>query len=325
MGFQEQNRSDNFNVFVYGTLRRGEVNHGLMAGSDVVAMQAWTAGRLVDTGFGYPGLVLAPDDPHARTYGEVYRVSKQRLPDLDRLEGYRGEGEENLFDRTTVTVMSDAGPIDALVYTFPSERTEGMPKVDHGDWRTARLLTQPKVWMYFAYGSVMDNRRLIEQGVGNLFLDVIGRGELDRYTLTFTHDRPDGNRADVMEVGGRVEGKVFRIEETARDYLLRREGVRSDSYRAAFVDVTVDGEVYRDVLIFLSVRRAKACSPPDWYSEEILRGASGWLTEAYVAEVRDKLSALAVARDAAVGEETGTNETAREEAAGDTTPADADR
>ena len=72
-------------VFVYGTLRRNEVNHYLLAearyrGTSVTAPHY----TLVDLG-SYPGVVK---NGGTRIEGEVYEVTAQQMADLDRLEGY---------------------------------------------------------------------------------------------------------------------------------------------------------------------------------------------------------------------------------------------
>ncbi len=72
-------------VFVYGTLRRNEVNHYLLAqasycGTWVTAPQY----KMVDLG-AYPGVVK---NGTGCIEGEVYQVNAQQMADLDRLEGY---------------------------------------------------------------------------------------------------------------------------------------------------------------------------------------------------------------------------------------------
>src|SRR5699024_11269829 len=60
------------------SLRRGERYHLLLAESKVEALQAWTKGELIDTGWGYPGLMEGED----RVYGELYRVDEKTLARL---------------------------------------------------------------------------------------------------------------------------------------------------------------------------------------------------------------------------------------------------
>lgn len=73
-------------VFVYGSLRRGEKYHSLLAQSKPEAMQAWIKGELFDTLQGYPGLSVPGE---RRVYGELYRVNRETLSRLDELEGFR--------------------------------------------------------------------------------------------------------------------------------------------------------------------------------------------------------------------------------------------
>ena len=73
-------------LFVYGTLKRGQRNHGLLRGQTFVG-EAVTAPlyRLFDFG-PYPCLVPAPEGGKA-IHGEVFLVQAALLPRLDRLEG----------------------------------------------------------------------------------------------------------------------------------------------------------------------------------------------------------------------------------------------
>jgi gamma-glutamylcyclotransferase (GGCT)/AIG2-like uncharacterized protein YtfP len=72
-------------VFVYGTLRRHEVNHHLLSqarycGTFVTSPHY----RMVDLG-ACPGVVKCGA---TAIEGEVYQVNAQQMVDLDRLEGY---------------------------------------------------------------------------------------------------------------------------------------------------------------------------------------------------------------------------------------------
>jgi gamma-glutamylcyclotransferase (GGCT)/AIG2-like uncharacterized protein YtfP len=72
-------------LFVYGTLRRNEVNHHLLAGARYCGTFVTSPQyRMVDLG-AYPGVVKNGATP---IEGEVYLVNKQQMTDLDRLEGY---------------------------------------------------------------------------------------------------------------------------------------------------------------------------------------------------------------------------------------------
>jgi gamma-glutamylcyclotransferase (GGCT)/AIG2-like uncharacterized protein YtfP len=122
-------------VFVYGTLREGEGNHHYLAGALRVAQTAKTRGRLVDTGCGYPAMLLAEGQ---WTQGELYEVDSRTLRRLDRLEDYYGENDpRNLYDRVEVAVESDQGSVLALTYIFKED--DGLPPIDGNDWRANRL------------------------------------------------------------------------------------------------------------------------------------------------------------------------------------------
>lgn len=298
-------------VFVYGTLRRHEANAHLLAGAEKMAEQAWVFGTLYDTGHGYPALVLAGPESHRRTkvFGELYRVTLQQLAALDELEGYREGEEDNLYDRVTETVYTDKGTYDAYVYVFPAHRAAGLQPILWGDWKCHRRLPHPTeleemglgageeeaaAWHYFAYGSCMDSERFEADGVADLFQDVVGRGVLKGYDLAFTHrSLKDGEgRADLLETGGAVEGKVYRVGRAALAYLYRREGVAGNIYRPAFVDIEVDGNVLSDVLTFVVVNKTENTPPPDDYAVEILRGAQSVVSPEYYRQLVEKIGRL---------------------------------
>jgi gamma-L-glutamyl-butirosin B gamma-L-glutamyl cyclotransferase len=123
------------NVFVYGTLREGEDNHHYLAGALQLARTAKTRGRLVDTGCGYPAMLLAGGQ---WTQGELYEVDGRTLRRLDRLEDYYGENDSrNLYDRVEVTVETDQGSVRALTYIFKED--VGLPPIEGNDWKAYRL------------------------------------------------------------------------------------------------------------------------------------------------------------------------------------------
>jgi len=120
-----------FFVFVYGTLREGETNHRYLKHAELVAEQAWTMGCLYDTGYGYPALISGKE----RVYGECYKVTKREHWLLDQLEGYRGEGKDNLYNRVLSTIYTKYGQFKAYVYIYALDRVEEMEKISTGDWK----------------------------------------------------------------------------------------------------------------------------------------------------------------------------------------------
>ena len=103
-------------VAVYGTLMRGERNeHWAREAGARVLGEGTVRGRLYDTGYGYPVLILASAviDRGDDVAVEVLETDMRGLLHMDVLEGY-----PNLYGRDTVTVtLDDGGTADAIIYT----------------------------------------------------------------------------------------------------------------------------------------------------------------------------------------------------------------
>lgn len=112
----------NHRVFVYGTLLRGEVNHGLLADAELLGVHR-TEPRFTLYRLGaYPGLSGAGG---TAVRGEVYRVNDAGLKVLDRLEDY-----PRLYDR--ILIPTPYGR--AWVYVYRG-RLAGRQPIGSGDWR----------------------------------------------------------------------------------------------------------------------------------------------------------------------------------------------
>jgi gamma-glutamylcyclotransferase (GGCT)/AIG2-like uncharacterized protein YtfP len=266
-------------VFVYGSLRRHEGNHRVLGNSEKTAMQASARGRLYDTGDGFPAMALIGE---GRVYGELYSVTPHILKRLDTFEGYYGAGPNNHYERVVQTITTDTGEMDAYVYIYSVHKVASLTRIEFGDWTVHRLLQRVGELNYFSYASCMDDERFKLAGKEQLFRNVLGRGVLTGYDMKFLRKSIDNTgKADLVEVGGEVEGKVYRIGGEALEYLLVREGVRANAYRPAFVDVRVGGRLRKNVLTFLAVgKQKKEVAPSDKYLEEIRRGGrTVWSTE----------------------------------------------
>jgi gamma-glutamylcyclotransferase (GGCT)/AIG2-like uncharacterized protein YtfP len=110
-------------VFVYGTLRAGESNHALLAGSPRLEDDQ-TAPRyaLVDLG-AYPGLV---EGGETAVVGETYVVDAAARARLDTLEDH-----PRTYRRTEVTLAS--GRVAELYVLDPRFAVGGAP-IASGDW-----------------------------------------------------------------------------------------------------------------------------------------------------------------------------------------------
>ncbi|MCM3569313.1 gamma-glutamylcyclotransferase [Neobacillus mesonae] len=277
-------------VFVYGTLRKGEGNAHLKKNASCIAEQCWTNGKLYDAGYGYPAMKQSQS---SYVYGELYSVTETELNRLDVLEGYRRGGSSNLYERVEQTVYTDKGQSNAYVYVAGPEMLLNK-RIPWGDWKEYKWTKkQNDSILYFAYGSCMDNKRFIEKRVDAYFQDMLGVGVLDNYTLRFTRkSKEDGmGRADIVEEGGRVEGKVYKIPiEALKNYLYQREGAPT-AYRATFVTIKLHGKDIQ-ALTFTVKDKEEETAPSAKYEEEILRGADGYLSADYISKLKTHINFL---------------------------------
>lgn len=97
------------NIFVYGTLMKGQSNHSYLLNSDYTGEGIVNNCKMYDIGH-FPGIV----NGSGSVTGEVYSVINSGINDLDRLEG-----EGNLYIRKPVTVtMKNGKKINALAYIY---------------------------------------------------------------------------------------------------------------------------------------------------------------------------------------------------------------
>ncbi|UCZ55140.1 gamma-glutamylcyclotransferase [Bacillus shivajii] len=279
-------------VFVYGTLRKHCRNHNCLQGAKLVSEQTRVQGQLVDTGAGYPALLL---DTDGMVYGELYEIDHSILQTLDVLEGYDELRDGNLYERCKQTVFTDMGEYEAIVYYMNEKNHHSFTEIECGDWK--RYLfekNEPAYFEYFAFGSCMDTERFETGGVAHLFEEVTGVGKLDGYELSYSIERPDGSRADINEEEDYVEGIVYHLPFEALEYLYRREGVYAGLYRPIFVDLQVGEKQLKDVLSFTVVDKQEDTRPPDHYALEILRGAQGRVSDEYFEKMKKQMSDLGV-------------------------------
>lgn len=119
-------------VFVYGTLRRGEMRNGVLQNDQLVDGEVYAEGfSMIDLG-AYPGVIQG----EGTVRGELYEISRRTLDHLDRIEGYREETpEEGLYDRVTTPVMLGNGSLEeAYIYVFNRRPGRRYDVIESGDW-----------------------------------------------------------------------------------------------------------------------------------------------------------------------------------------------
>ena len=109
-------------VFVYGTLRRGEANHGLLREA------CWLDGHRTEPCYtllnlgSYPAAIAGGT---TALTGELYRINRAQLRWLDRLEGH-----PDLYQRMPI----DTPHGKAWIYLY-RRKINGAPPIPSGDWR----------------------------------------------------------------------------------------------------------------------------------------------------------------------------------------------
>ena len=118
-------------VFVYGTLRRGEVNDiNRLRPPPRYVGAARIPGTLYDLGR-YPGALLSGE---GWVQGEVYAIAPELEHQLDVIEEVAPvpSGE---YLRRQVTVTLDGRDYVCLVYEIAPSRVQGRALIRSGDWR----------------------------------------------------------------------------------------------------------------------------------------------------------------------------------------------
>ena len=125
-------------VAVYGTLRRGERNHGLMAGATFLG-DAWIAGALHEMPvaphrrYAYPALVA---DDGGWVSVECFRLANpNQLARLDALEAYDPADEERSEYVRRLVAVHDGPVHEAWAYWYAADPAALGPRIADGIWR----------------------------------------------------------------------------------------------------------------------------------------------------------------------------------------------
>ncbi|MGA7776725.1 MAG: gamma-glutamylcyclotransferase family protein [Paraburkholderia sp.] len=131
-------------VFVYGTLRAGEINDiGEAAARHDIAEPRLLGtitvrGHLYDFG-AYPGLIL--DDAGTPVQGEVYEIAAELIAVLDEIEEIY-PGVEGLFVASEVIVQLDGAATACRFYPVAKNAVKGLAEIRSGDWVAYRRSRQ---------------------------------------------------------------------------------------------------------------------------------------------------------------------------------------
>jgi gamma-glutamylcyclotransferase (GGCT)/AIG2-like uncharacterized protein YtfP len=123
-------------VFVYGTLRAGEINDiGIAAARHDIDPpsllgQAKVRGHLFDFGT-YPGLV--PDEAGPLVVGDVYDIHPDLVAVLDEIEEVY-PGVEGLFIAREITLEVNGTAMTCRYYPVTKSAVRGLPQIGSGDW-----------------------------------------------------------------------------------------------------------------------------------------------------------------------------------------------
>lgn len=114
----------NRNIFVYGTLRKDQSNHHLLAGAEFLSYGRTPAKyRLVSMG-GYPAML---HDGEISVYGEIYSATPEMVKRMDHLEGHPD------YYRRTPIVLADGVEVEAYICQDEGS-AGGRPAISSGDW-----------------------------------------------------------------------------------------------------------------------------------------------------------------------------------------------
>ena len=118
-------------VFVYGTLKRGERNHGWLAEAPFLGEATLEGITLHDLG-PFPMAVAG----EGRCHGEIYAVKPKELLQLDALEGY-----PRLYDRRLMELVDGRR---VWVYLGRARQVRHSRRLAEGRWRGSPGGLQPR-------------------------------------------------------------------------------------------------------------------------------------------------------------------------------------
>ena len=249
------------NVFVYGTLKRGQDNHICLDGSPYLGRRHLVGSQLHDRG-PYP-MALLSGLSDSVIHGELFHVSDAGLRRLDQLEGYPG-----FYDRSELQ-LSDG--TKAWVYHGSSNQVDPYPVIPSEDCDTTPVLH---------YGSNLNPKRLQERcpdwdGEGVLVQLEDWSWAIDKQACS----KPTHGYAGIQRCNGAITWGVV-THHTASDLaeLDEAEGVHSGHYYRQQVQVRSHCGASFEALAYVPCdhRRRSGLRAEPSYRRHILTGLDHW-------------------------------------------------
>ena len=117
-------------VAVYGSLRKGMGNHRVLGDAKFLCSTVTKESYAMYSLGGFPKVSLT-GEKISPIVVELYECNPEHKMNLDRLEGYRGEGQSNFYDRSPV--QTECGQ-EALIYHIEDGYGGTNSPVTSGDW-----------------------------------------------------------------------------------------------------------------------------------------------------------------------------------------------
>ncbi len=121
-------------VFAYGTLKRGGSRHDVISGSMFIRdvyIEGFDMYQVPNKDF--PAIVHGSGKIHA----ELYDVTDAILENLNRTEGYHGEGKNNYYDRVeAVAITGERGWIYVAAPGLEKDCVAPENWIEGGNWDT---------------------------------------------------------------------------------------------------------------------------------------------------------------------------------------------
>jgi len=225
-------------LFAYGTLLKGMTRFGVLADSQFMG-HGFIQGVLYDLG-AYP----AVGEGDGLVYGELYEIDREKLCELDSIEGYFSENEHHslyLRKEAGVTLLNNGSRERAYTYFYNRDLND-YPRIISGDYRRYKAEELSDRQWYIAYGSDMSSERLHAR-IGETYK--IRAGYMEGYRLMFNKRASNGGTyANIAYVGSgfRCPFAAYAVSTEQLHQLDRCEGEPSHYVRIGLPFSDLAGE-----------------------------------------------------------------------------------